>query len=200
MAGTGAAGRGTAGTGMGAAGMAGSAGTAGAMAGTGGAAGGGASTGGSVLVQFTTVSYGGQYAPLNYGAVWFEKGAGGFVKTSKRWAGAAHASDLVTWTMASGGWGSLLGGGGNTADMMDAVSSATLRTHQTHMVMWNMKDAMKQSVPDGEYVAVIEMSESRARDQAGPVVRIKFTKGPMAQTVMVPNEKSFTGISLTYTP
>jgi hypothetical protein len=175
------------------------AGSAGGASGA-GAAGSGGSTAGSVMVQFTTVSYGGEYAPLNYGAVWFERGSSGFVKTAKRWAGAAHATDLVAWTMASMGWGSVFGGGGNAADMMDAVSSATLRTHQTHMVTWNMMDAQKQLVADGEYVAVLEMSESRARDQAGQVVRIKFTKGPMPQTVMVPDEKSFTGISLRYTP
>ena len=152
------------------------------------------------MIQFTTVSYDGEYAPLNYGAVWFEDASGKFIKTAKRWAGAAHATDLVAWTKASGVWGSVFGGGGNAADMMEAVSSATIRTHQKHMITWNMQNAMKQVVPDGDYVAKIEMSESRARDRAGPVLEIKFKKGPMAQTVEVPNQASFTGASLSYTP
>ena len=193
VAGAAAAGMGPKPAGAGAA--AGSAGASGADA-----AGSGGTTAGSVMVQFTTVTYGGEYAPLNYGAVWFERGSSGFVKTAKRWAGAAHATDLVAWTMASMGWPAIFGGGSNAADMMDAISMATLRTHQTHMVTWNMMDAQKQLVADGEYVAVLEMSESRARDQAGPVVRINFTKGPMPQTVMVPDMPSFTGISLRYTP
>jgi hypothetical protein len=195
-AGTGAAGSGVPGAaGSGAAGAAGS-GVAGA-AGTGAA---GGNTPGTVTVEFTTVSYDGEYAPLNYGAVWFEKASMGFVKTAKRWAGAAHASDLVGWTKASGGWGSVFGGGGNMADMMDAMSSATLRTHQKHTVMWNMKDAQKQLVPDGDYVAVLEVTESRARDRAGPLLRIPFTKGPAAQMVDAPANESFTGVVLRYTP
>ena len=110
-----------------------------------------------------------------------------------------HASDLVGWTKASGGWGSVFGGG-NTADMMDAMSSATIRTHQMHTVTWNMMNAEQQLVPDGEYVAKLEMTESRARDRAGPVVEIKFTKGAMPQMVEGANQASFTGIVLRYTP
>jgi len=189
-----------AGASAGTGGMAGTAG-AGGMAGTAGAGTGGASgsTPGTVTVEFTTVSYGGEYAPLNYGAVWFEEDGGEFVKTAKRWAGALHATDLVGWTEASGGWGSIFGGG-NMADQMDAVSSATIRTHQAHTVMWNMKDAEGQLVPDGPYVAVLEMSESRARDRAGPVIRIPFMKGPSPQTANQPAQEGFTGAMLRYEP
>ena len=191
------------GAGAGTAGAAGSPSTAGASAGTAGAAGAansGGKTTGSVMVTFTTVSYDGEYAPLNYGAVWFETGDGKFVKTAKRWAGTVHASDLAKWTEASGGWGSPFGGGGNMADQMDAMSSATLRMHQTHMVTWNALGIDKQLAADGEYVAVLEMTESRARDNEGKVLRIPFTKGPMPATVMVPDDASFKGITLTYTP
>jgi hypothetical protein len=186
--------------GIAAGGAGGAAGTAG---GTGGAAGGtggtGASAAGTLTVQFTTVSYGGEYAPLNYGAVWFEKEDGSFIRTAKRWAGTVHATDLVTWTEASGGWGSIFGGG-NTADMMDAMSSATIRTHQMHTVTWNMMDTAEQLVPDGAYVAVLEMSESRARDRSGPVLRIPFMKGPSPQTADPPAQEGFTGVMLRYEP
>jgi hypothetical protein len=174
--------------------------------GTGGTAGmemtggtGGGSAPGTVTVELTTVSYDGEYAPLNYGAVWFEKADGSFVKTSKRWAGTIHATDLVAWTAASGGWGSIFGGG-NMADMVDAISSATIRTHQMHTITWNMQDATMQLVPDGSYVAVLEMSESRARDRDGPVLRIPFTKGPMPQTVEPAAQEGFTGVVLRYEP
>lgn len=154
---------------------------------------------GTLTLKFTTKSYGGQYAPGNYGAVWFETAEGDFIKTVKRWAGLAHASDLGTWTEASGGWGGLFGGSGNMADMMDAMSSATLRQHESHSVMWNMKDAEKMLVPDGDYVAVVEVTEDRAATP-GPVLRIPFKKGHEPQTVEVPDEMSFTEISLTYQP
>jgi hypothetical protein len=152
-----------------------------------------------VTIEFTTATYGGRYAPANYGAVWFETPSGMFIKTAKRWAGTIHAGDLATWTAASGGWGSIFGGG-NMADMMDAMSSATLRTHQSHVVMWNLKDVNKQLLPDGEYVAVVEMTEDRAADRKGPVARIRFTKGPNPQMVEAPAVETITGIVLRYMP
>ncbi|HKU42482.1 MAG TPA: hypothetical protein VJR89_30190, partial [Polyangiales bacterium] len=107
-----------------------------------------------------------------------------------------HASDLVTWTKASGGWGF----GGSNPDMMDAMSSATIRTHQMHTVTWNMQNAMKQVVPDGEYVCKIEMTESRARDRMGPVISIKFTKGAAPQMVDGPTDPAIKGATLKYMP
>ena len=159
----------------------------------------GGTAAGMVTIEFTTATYSGRYAPANYGAVWFETPSGMFIKTAKRWAGTIHASDLATWTAASGGWGSIFGGG-NMADMMDAMSSATLRSHQSHTVMWNLKDANKQLLPDGEYVAVVEMTEDRAADRKGPVARIPFVKGPSPQMVEAPAVETITGIVLRYSP
>jgi hypothetical protein len=198
-AGTGSAGMDAAGTG-GVAGsaMAGTGGVAGSM-GMAGASGAGGTAAGTVTVTFTTVSYGGEYAPGNYGALWFEKADGTFIKTAKRWAGAAHATDLVGWTMASGGWGSIFFPT-NMADQMDAVSSATIRAHQMHSVTWNMMDATPALVPDGELVAVLEMSESRARDRNGPLLKIPFTKGASPAMAMPPDQEGFSGVSLSYQP
>jgi hypothetical protein len=56
------------------------------------------------------------------------------------------------------------------------------------------------TVPDGNYVAVLEMSESRARDRAGPIVRIPFVKGPMPQMVEQPDKEGFMGVVLRYQP
>ena len=152
---------------------------------------------GTVTISFATESYGGFYAPRNYGAVWFETPDGQFIKTAKRWAGR-HAGDLSTWTSASGGWPSLLGGG-NMADMADAVSTATLNSHEMHTVMWEAKGADSMLVPDGEYVAVVEVTEDRAATP-GPVLRVPFTKGPEPQMVDVPDETSFKGITLSWAP
>ncbi len=155
---------------------------------------------GTLQVEFTTVSYGGEYAPGNYGAVWIEDANGAFVKTAKRWAGAIHAGDLATWTAASGGWGFGLLGGGNTADMMDAISMATLRAHESHVVVWNLNGPDGQPVPDGSYVAVLEMTESRARDRNGPLLRIPFEKGATPQTLEVPDEESFQNVVVRFSP
>lgn len=153
---------------------------------------------GSLTVSFTTESYGGFYAPRNYGAVWIEDSGGEFIKTAERWAGR-HSRDLVEWTRASGGWPSPLGGGGNAADMMDVASTATLMSHQMHTAMWNGQDADKSVVPDGDYVAVIEVTEDRMASP-GPVMRIPFTKGAEAHMVEPSDEAAITGVKLTWEP
>jgi hypothetical protein len=131
-------------------GAAGAPGTAGAPAASAAA--------GTLTIDFKTVNQGGTYAPRNVGAVWIETGSGMFVKTLERWAGI-RANHLTRWNSASGGWGSIFGGG-NTADMMDAVSKATLRSHEMHHVTWNMKDATGKVVADAMYNVVIECTES----------------------------------------
>jgi len=155
---------------------------------------------GTLTIEFTTISYGGEYAPMNYGAVWIEDSSGTFVKTMRRWAGDIHATDLVSWTAISGGWGFALLGGSNPGDMMDAVSTATLQAHESHTVTWNLKDGTQQIVPDGSYFVVAEMTESRARDLSGPVMKIEFTKGPEAQTVERPADEAFESVVVHYQP
>jgi hypothetical protein len=152
---------------------------------------------GTLMIEFTSVSQGGSYAPRNVGAVWIEKADGTFIKTIERWAGI-RAAHLAGWAEASGGWGSLFFPGGNTADKMDAVSRATLRTHEKHSLMWSMKDAMGMLVPDGKYKVMIEVADDQFG--AGTVSGAEFDKGPMPLTVMPPDGASFSGLVITYQP
>jgi hypothetical protein len=151
---------------------------------------------GTLTVDFKTVNQGGTYAPRNVGAVWIETASGTFVKTLERW-GNIRANHLTRWNMASGGWGSIFGGG-NTADMMDAVSRATLRSHEMHHVMWNMKDSKGQLVPDGMYNVVVECTEDNFRPGAN--ASVAFMKGAAPQMVTVPDKAPWSGFSLTYQP
>ncbi|HKU43148.1 MAG TPA: DUF2271 domain-containing protein, partial [Polyangiales bacterium] len=151
---------------------------------------------GKLSVAFKSVSLGGRYAPRNVGAVWIETSSGMFVKTLERWAGI-RGVHLTRWTMASGGWGSLFGGG-NTADMMDAVSRATLRNHEMHQVMWDMQDASGKTVPDGKYNVMIEVADDNfAASASGSTA---FEKGPAPQTVMAPDKSPYAGLVVTYQP
>jgi hypothetical protein len=151
---------------------------------------------GTLTIDFKSVALGGNYAPRNVGAVWVETSSGMFVKTLERWAGI-RANHLTRWNMASGGWGSIFGGG-NAADMMDAVSRATLRSHETHHVMWNMKDSKGQVVPDGMYNVVIEVADDNRRASGNG--NVAFMKGPAPQMVSAPDKAPWTGFSLTYQP
>jgi hypothetical protein len=154
---------------------------------------------GTVSIEFSTLTYGGEYAPKNYVAAWIEDGSGGFVKTVQRSAGDIHASDLVGWTAASGGWGFSFLGSSNP-DMVDAVSTPTLQTHQAHSITWNLKDGSGAVVPDGNYTVVLEVTESRARDRAGPLARIDFVKGAQAQTVERPDDEAFENVVVHFEP
>jgi hypothetical protein len=151
---------------------------------------------GMLTVDFKTVTQGGLYSPANVGAVWIETGSGMFVKTLEKW-GSIRAGNLTRWNTASGGWGSIFGGG-NTADQMDAVSKATQRGYGAHHEMWAMKDAMGKVVADGKYNLVIELCEDEFRP--GASADVAFEKGPEPQKVMAPDKAPYTGLTLSYQP
>ena len=133
-------------------------------------------TAGTLNIEFTTQTYGGRCAPRSYVATWIEQTDGTFLKTLQRLAGDRHQSDLGAWHAASGGWsgGGLFGGGQQSPDMVDAVSDATLNSHQTHMISWDFM-VEGSRLPDGDYVVKVEMTEDRA-SPAGPVFELPFSK------------------------
>lgn len=148
---------------------------------------------GVLTISFTTANQGKRYSPQNVGAIWIETNAGGFVRTLERWA-SSRARYLQKWTAASGGWSAR---GGRSADQMDAVSRATLRTEQKHQAMWNMQDPMGQLVPDGSYRVAIEVTEI---DGAGPVEYVSFDKGPNPVQLSPPDTLPYSGLMLNYQP
>jgi len=170
------------------------AGTGGASAGTGASA-----TAGTLEISFTSVGNAGEYAPRNVGAVWIETSSGMFVKTLKRWAGV-RAGHLTRWNAASGGWGGgfFFATGGGSADEVDAITAATLRTHQAHTMTWDMKDLEDVVVPDGSYKIVIEVTESERKASASAA--IDFEKGAAAVSLSPPNAGPHSGLMITYSP
>jgi hypothetical protein len=175
----------------GSAGKAGSAGTAEA-----GSTSTGESSAGMLSIHFTTVNQGGRYAPANVGAVWIETDSGMFIKTIKRW-GNIRYTHLTAWAAASGGWPTFFGGG-NAADQMDALSSATERTHGTRDLTWDMKDPMGKLVPDGKYKVRIEVTEDNF--VPGANASATFTKGPMPDMETPPDQEPWSGLTLNYKP
>lgn len=161
--------------------------------------GGGTATAGSLMVDFMSVGNSGEYAPRNVGAVWIETSSGTFVKTIARWAGT-RAGHLTRWTAASGGWGGgfFFATGGNPGDEMDAVSSATLRSHQQHTLTWNMHDVNGAIVADGGYKLVIEVTESERK--ASSVAEIDFEKGAAPVSLSPSDQGPYSGLTLTYSP
>ena len=137
-----------------------------------------------LTIDFTTVSFGGQYAPKNVGAVWITDGQDGFVKTLERWA-VKRSKYLVKWKAASGG------------NVVDAVSGATRAQHAAHSLEWDGTDVNGAPVADGIYRVYVEFTE---KNGAGPWTSIEFTKGSSPVTITPGDLAAFTGQHISYTP
>ena len=159
------AGSGTAGTrAAGSAGAAGAGATGGVMAaaGSGGMAGSGQMpTTGMLRFTVLTKTLNGRYSPKNIGAIWIERASGEFVKTLELWA-ATRVRWLARWRAESG------------SNKVDAVTSATLRSHMMHTASWNLTDASRNAVAPGDYKVVVEMTD---HDGTGDSTEVPFTVG-----------------------
>lgn len=139
---------------------------------------------GDLTVSFTTVSFGGKYAPSNVVAVWVADDQDVFVKTLGVFA-TKRIKYLVTWLKASGG---------NT---VDAVTSATFAAHGPHTVKWDSTGVDGKVVPDGNYRVYIEFTE---QNKLGKFTFIPFSKGPTPIDASPPDEPYFKDIHVLYAP
>lgn len=135
-------------------------------------------TGLRVVVR--TTALGGRYAPRNIGAIWIETAAGQYVKTVKRWANRRR-QHLTSYMAVSGG------------DVTDAISGATLSSHITHDVTWNLTDRNHCEVPAGNYRVAIEMTDG---NNTGVAVRLPFTKGTTGNVSMPAETAQFHDLRL----
>lgn len=161
-------------------------------AGAGGAGGGGpvSPLGGALAFGFTTVSFGGEYAPRNVGAVWIADGQGAFVKTLEVWA-AKRSKHLVKWRAASGN------------NVVDAVTGATRSSHVAHELLWDGTDTAGQAVPAGAYRIYVEFTEENSAEAGtpdGPWLVIDFVRGPDPLEIAMPDQPAFKAIHLAYKP
>lgn len=125
-----------------------------------------------LVVDVTTLSQGGRYAPKNIGAIWVEDSSGAWVKTLAVWAGR-RGRNLQRYL-----------GVNPTNNTVDAVTSATLRTHEGHTVEWDLTGLDGGTVPDGEYTILVECTEA---DRAGEFTSASFTKGEGPQQATFDN-------------
>lgn len=145
---------------------------------------------GTVTFKVRTEPFGGKYSPKNIGAVWVENAQGQFVKTLTVLA-KKRIAHLIKWQAASGG---------NT---VDAITSATVRSHQTHTATWNCTDVNGTVVPDGAYKIFVEFTEdnsSKAGKPPGKWTVLEFTKGSSSHTLTPADETYFKDMELAYTP
>jgi hypothetical protein len=172
-------GDGGAGGGGHAAGSTGSAG--GAPAATSGS---GSSGGPSLTLRFTTVSFGGAYAPENVGAVWINDSDGTFVKTLALWA-TKRVEYLSAWRAAS------------ADNVVDAITGATRAKHGDSTLIWDATGVDGSVVPDGAYQVRVEFTE---RNGDGPLLVLGFDKGSEPFDRTPADNAYFVGQSLSYVP
>jgi hypothetical protein len=159
------------------------AGTAAGSGGSGAAAGSGAPVGSSVAslaFDVTTSAAGGKYAPDNVGAIWIQDKSGKLVKSLEVWA-KTRRRYLTRYTA------SLSGGS------VDVTASATLSSHRTHHVTWDMKDRSGAAVTPGAYTIVMELTDANSTGRSS-TVDFDTTEG--ALTLTPPNAPSFGSLKL----
>jgi hypothetical protein len=161
--------------------MTGSGGSTGS-AGQAGAAGSAMPPAATGALHFTvlTKTLNGRYSPKNIGAIWIERASGEFVKTLEVWA-ATRARYLSRWRSEAG------------SNKVDAVTSATLRTHVTHKASWNLTDVSRAAVASGDYKVVVEITD---HDGSGDSTEVPFTLGEPVST-MPSDQAHFVDMALT---
>ncbi len=131
----------------------------------------------------TTVSYGGDYAPGNIGAIWIADTNKKFVKTLKLWA-AQRVYYLTTWVPTT------------KSNKVDAVTSATQYSHTARKATWDCSGVDRQPVPPGTYRVYAEYTESRGM---GKIAFWDFAVGAGPVSLMPPDTTSFKKASLQLT-
>lgn len=140
-------------------------------------------TEGTLTFTVETVSNGGNYAPKHILAIWIED-AGAFVKTSKLRADK-RKQYLYTWKNRS------------SENTVDAITGATLGSHQSHTITWDGTDVNGNVVTDGEYQVRVEFTDAHAQ---GPLYSLTFVKGAEEVSLAPANSGKYRNISLLWQP
>lgn len=140
-------------------------------------------TEGVMSFSVRTETTGKNFSPKHVLAIWVED-ADGFIKTGKLNADR-RKQYLYTWNSNSSG------------NSTDAISGATLSSHQTHTVSWDCNDLDGNLVPDGTYTVYVEFTEEHAQ---GPILTVPFEKGTDVVSLTPADETNYKDIALSYDP
>jgi hypothetical protein len=146
-----------------------------------------AQTDGQVTFRVTTQTANGNYAPSHVLAIWVTDAQTNFVKTLKRQA-ASRIRYLTKWGPIS------------RSNVVDGITGATLNSHQTHTLTWNLRNTSRALVPDGTYRFYVEFTENNASGPWTSTNVISFYKGTTGVTSSPPNQTYFRSMLITYVP
>lgn len=135
----------------------------------------------ALQIRVRTSPIGGRFAPRNVGAIWIEDWSGSFVKTVARW-GKTRAKWLLRFNASA------------HENVVDAITGATLLSHEAHDVTWNLTDVSHCEIAAGDYQVVMEHTD---RDGAGVSLAIPFHKDQSTFAITSPETLYFHDIALT---
>lgn len=146
-------------------------------------------TTGAIQISATTVSYRGEYAPENVGAIWIADESGALVRTLETW-GSKRFKNAVAYRAVA------------RADEIDVVSGATRKSSGTHTVTWDGRDYRGAAVDGTSFLLNIEFTEddSASKKPAGPHRVVPFSTAPDASEPTAPDDAFFRGITITRSP
>jgi len=147
-------------------------------------------TSGKLTVNFTTSTYSGSYSPKHILAVWITRSDGTFVKTLMAYTQTTkYRQYLNKWKTATS----------SSYSTVDAITGATLVSHNSLSCSWNCTDVSQVLQADGDYDVNIEFTESNA---SGKYAKITFSKGitPSSSYTNVTTSTNITGITIAWAP
>lgn len=146
---------------------------------------------GELTVNVSTSSSGGVFAPDHLLAIWIENDLGEFIHTLMAYTSNPHYKGYLT------NWAESTNAAGAQFDTTDAISGATLSTHDNRIATWNGDRFSNETVENGTYYLCMELTDKNA---TGNNSCFEFTKGNSTKTVTPGDESSFSNISITWTP
>lgn len=140
-------------------------------------------------VEVTTISYRGEYAPENVGAIWITTASGAFVRTLDVW-GSKRLKHAVAWLASSNG------------NDVDAVTGATRKSAGGRVVAWDCRDAAGAKVAPGAYVVHVEFTEENSSEDSppGPHRLLPFDVASAVSAASAPDEAAFSGLRVVPLP
>ncbi len=147
------------------------------------------STTGSMTFTVKTITNNTGYSPKHVLAIWIKDSQGNFVVSCKVMANT-RKKHLVKWKSSS------------SENTTNAITGATLSTHQTHTITWDGKDYSGNLMADGVYQVWVEYtSQNSASGQpAGPYMSLEFNKTTASEHLAPASLNYFSNIVLDWVP
>ncbi|TPV97123.1 MAG: DUF2271 domain-containing protein [Myxococcales bacterium FL481] len=141
--------------------------------------------GGDVEFRGTTINYAAKYDPKHALAIWIETADGNFVRTLERCA-KSRRRHLVEWSERT------------DQNDTDAVTSASLKSHREHVVVWDRQDASGSPAGAGHYVLIMEFTSdnSDSNGKLGPLLQLPFELGGAEIHNVYPDQDNFENLSI----